>query len=152
MQTGPFKIRRLTENDSRQWLDLRRRLWDGLSEAEHIAEMREIFGHRETQLVLVAEYGEGRIAGFLEASIRPFVEDCRTDHVGYIEGWFVLNEHRRKGIGSALVRSAEAWAKENSCEEMASDTEIGNEQGLAAHLGLGFKETSRLIHLRKEIT
>ncbi|MCO6510723.1 MAG: GNAT family N-acetyltransferase [Aridibacter famidurans] len=151
MQTGPFKIRGLSEKDSGQWLDLRRRLWDGLSEAEHIAEMREIFGHKETQLVLVAEYGDGRIAGFLEASIRPFVEDCRTDHVGYIEGWFVLPEDRRNGVGSALVRSAEQWAKDNGCEEMASDAEIGNERSLAAHLGLGYEVTSRLVHLRKEI-
>lgn len=151
MRTGPFEIRRLAEADSGHWLNLRRRLWDELSEDEHIAEMREIFAHSDTQLVLVAVNEDGIVAGFLEASIRPFVEDCRSDHVGYIEGWFVLNEYRRKGIGSALVRAAESWAKENGCEEMASDTEIGNEPGLAAHLELGFKETSRLIHLRKEI-
>ncbi|HUF03909.1 MAG TPA: aminoglycoside 6'-N-acetyltransferase [Aridibacter sp.] len=151
MQNVSFEIRRLAERDSGQWLNLRRRLWDELTESEHIEEMREIFGQQETQLVLVAELDEREIVGFLEASIRPFVEDCRTDHVGYIEGWYVLPEHRRTGAGSALVRAAEEWAKASRCEEMASDTELGNEQGLAAHQSLGYEVTSRLIHLRKEI-
>jgi hypothetical protein len=34
---------------------------------------------------------------------------------------------------------------------MASDAEIGNDLSLAAHLNLGYNETSRLVHLRKEL-
>jgi hypothetical protein len=34
---------------------------------------------------------------------------------------------------------------------MASDAEIGNELSLKAHQGLGYEETSRLVHLRKEL-
>ncbi len=113
--------------------------------------MLEILGHPETQLVLVANDGNGKTVGFLEASIRAFAEDCETDHVGYIEGWFVEGEHRRNVIGRELVSAAEKWARKKGCTEMASDVEIGNEQSLAAHFGLGYKETSRLVHLRKEL-
>ena len=83
--------------------------------------------------------------------IRPFVEDCPTDHVGYLEGWFVDPGHRKAGIGGDLVRMAEIWAREKGCTEMASDAEIGNETGLFAHQQLGYEETSRLVHLRKEL-
>ena len=55
------------------------------------------------------------------------------------------------GIGRELVRQAEAWAREKGCTEMASDAEIGNEGSLAAHLNLGYSETSRLVHLRKDL-
>jgi len=113
--------------------------------------MLDIYNHPDSQLILVADAGDGNIVGFLEASIRPFVEDCLTDHVGYLEGWFVVESHRRSGIGRGLVEGAEKWASENGCVEMASDSEVGNELSLEAHLNLGYSETSRLVHLRKEI-
>ena len=113
--------------------------------------MMDILDHGDSQLVLVADSGNGGLIGFLEASIRPFVEDCETDHVGYLEGWYVEPEFRKMGIGRELVRQAEAWAREKGCTEMASDAEIGNEGSLAAHLNLGYSETSRLVHLRKDL-
>jgi aminoglycoside 6'-N-acetyltransferase I len=74
-----------------------------------------------------------------------------TDNVGYLEGWFVEPGSRRKGIGAELVRHAEAWARHRGCTEMASDAEIGNDTSLEAHIRLGYAETSRLVHLRKEL-
>ncbi len=152
MTVQNFLVRQLRENDLSEWLRLRRQLWDELTETEHKAEMIDIYEHAESQLVLLAETGDGRLVGFLEASIRPFVEDCHSDHVGYLEGWFVEPAFRRAGVGRALVRQAEAWARKKGCSEMASDAEIGNDLSLEAHLKLGYEETSRLVHLRKELT
>jgi len=146
-----FAVRPLDERDLEEWLRLRKLLWDANDDEEHRTEMLDILAHPESQLVLVAEGGDDKVLGFLEASIRPFAEDCETDHVGYIEGWFVESDHRRKGIGRELVNSAERWAGQTGCAEMASDAEVGNDQCIAAHSRLGFKETSRLVHLRKEL-
>jgi len=151
MMQENYKIRELREKDISEWLRLRKLLWDGVSESEHKSEMLDIYEHSETQLVLVAEIGENRLIGFLEASIRPFVEDCQTDHVGYLEGWFVEPGFRRYGIGRDLVRGAERWARKKGCIEMASDAEVGNDLSLQAHLKLGYIETSRLVHLRKDL-
>jgi aminoglycoside 6'-N-acetyltransferase I len=145
-----FKVRPVQESDLQEWFRLRQMLWDELSEEEHRDEMLDIYAHTDSQLVLVAER-EGRLVGFLEASIRPFVEDCHTDHVGYLEGWFVEREFRRYGIGGDLVRGAERWARKKGCTEMASDAEVGNDLSLEAHLKLGYAETSRLVHLRKDL-
>lgn len=146
-----FRVRPVAEKDFQEWFRLRKRLWDQSSDEEHRAEMLDIFEHRETQLVLVAELNNGNLIGFLEASIRPFVEDCHSDHVGYLEGWYVQPEYRRQGIGRILVQTAENWARQKGCEEMASDAEIGNDSSLEAHLKLGYNETSRLVHLRKDL-
>ena len=146
-----FIVRPLRENDIGEWFRLRQMLWDESSEAEHKAEMMDIYEHTETQLVLVAEIGDDKLGGFLEASIRPFVEDCHSDHVGYLEGWFVEEKYRRYGIGRRLVSEAEKWAKRKGATEMASDAEIGNEMSLKAHQNLGYEETSRLVHLRKDL-
>ncbi len=140
----------IRENDLQEWFRLRQMLWDELTEEEHRDEMLDIYGHPDSQLVLVAEK-DGRLVGFLEASIRPFVEDCNTDNVGYLEGWFVESGFRRYGIGRDLVRAAESWARKKGCTEMASDAEVGNDLSLAAHLKLGYEETSRLVDLRKDL-
>lgn len=145
-----FKIRNVRENEIGDWFRLRQLLWDGSSEDEHRAEMMDIYEHTDTQLVLVA-VANNRLIGFLEASIRPFVEDCHSDHVGYLEGWYVEPEYRQHGIGRELVREAESWARQRGATEMASDAEIGNEMSLQAHTKLGYEETSRLVHLRKDL-
>ena len=146
-----FSIRPLTEKDISEWFRLRKLLWDELGDDEHKAEMLDIYQHPESQLILVAETSGGKLIGFLEASIRPFVEDCHSEHVGYLEGWYVEPEFRRDGVGRRLVRSAESWARSKGCVEMASDSEIGNDLSLKAHLNLGYEETSRLVHLRKDL-
>lgn len=151
MDEENFKVRMLEDNDISDWFRLRKKLWDELSEDEHKAEMMGIYEHSGSQLVLMVENIDKSLIGFLEASIRPFVEDCSSDHVGYVEGWFVEQDFRRKGIGKRLVRAAESWARSKGCKEMASDAEIGNDLSLKAHLSLGYEETSRLVHLRKDL-
>ena len=150
MNPEPTTVRHLRETDLDDWFRLRKLLWDATTDGDHKSEMIDILDHHESQLVIVADAG-GRLVGFLEASIRPFVEDCDTDHVGYLEGWFVGPSFRKRGIGTMLVEHAEHWAREKGCTEMASDAEIGNSSSLAAHLSLGYVETSRLVHLRKDL-
>lgn len=146
-----YAVRPVRESDLTEWLRLRKLLWDENADGDHHAEMLDVLGHPESQLVLVADSGDGKLIGFLEGSIRPFVEDCETDNVGYLEGWFVEPDFRQMGIGAELVRNAERWARQKGCTEMASDAEIGNERSLTAHTRLGYKVTSRLVHLRKEL-
>ena len=84
MTTNQFNVRPLAESDLPEWLRLRRALWDGLNEDDHKVEMLDIIENRDSQFVAVADVGAGKLAGFLEASIRPHVEDCDTENVGYL--------------------------------------------------------------------
>ena len=146
-----YTIRPLSEQDLNEWLRLRTLLWDEADEDDHRTEMVDIIEHADSQFVAVADTGEGKLIGFLEASIRSFAEDCESDHVGYLEGWFIEDGYRQHGIGRQLVAFAEQWALEHGCTEMASDAELGNDVSLQAHVRLGYSETSRLVHLRKEL-
>ncbi len=145
-----MSIRPVTRDDLEEWLCLRQSLWPECSEEEHRSEIEDYFNHADKLQTFVAEES-GRLIGFLEASIRPFVEDCQSAQVGYIEGWYVAADNRLKGIGGMLVGEAEKWARSKECREMASDCEIANEVSLAAHTRLGYEETSRLIHFRKTL-
>ncbi len=147
-----YKIRPLDESDLSEWLRLRTLLWDQTDEEDHREEMVDIIEHSDSQLVVVAQRGDGKLIAFLEASIRHYAEDCETDNVGYLEGWYVDADFRQYGIGRALVGYAEEWARSHGCTEMASDAEVGNKVSLEAHARLGYSETSRLVHLRKELS
>ena len=59
--------------------------------------------------------------------------------------------HRQKGIGAALVRAAEEWARAEGCTEFGSDTGIHNELSVTAHLALGFAEEERIVCFRKDL-
>ena len=58
---------------------------------------------------------------------------------------------RGQKLGRDLVYTAEQWAREKGCTEMASDTWLDNEAGIAAHYKLGYWEVDRLVHFVKKL-
>ena len=105
----------------------------------------------ETVTTLVAELDDGSLCGFLEAGTRPYAEGCVSSPVGYIEGWWVDPNHRKQGVGAALVSAAEDWAKVLGLSEMASDADLSNELSHNAHRALGYAEAQRIVCFRKSL-
>ncbi len=69
----------------------------------------------------------------------------KTTPVGYLEGIFVLEHHRKKGYAKKLLNECEMWAKDKGCKEFASDCEIENDNSLAFHMAMNFTEANRII-------
>ena len=155
MQSGSStypRLRTVEYGDRAEWLRMRIALWPNVSHEKLQAEMHNylgIGGHSSGLVAFVVACGSQRLGAFLEASLRPYAEDCETHPIGYIEGWYVDEDLRRQGWGRELVLAAERWAAKNGCREMASDAVLGNEASLSSHLALGYEESSRVIHLRK---
>ena len=101
--------------------------------------------------VLVADRGDGRLAGFVEIGSRDYAEGCASSPVAYLEGWYVDPDVRGRGLGRRLQRAAEAWAVAHGYTEMASDAELHNDASLAAHIALGFEEIERQVCLKKRL-
>jgi aminoglycoside 6'-N-acetyltransferase I len=144
-------VRPATQRDAGAWLRLRHALWPDGSESEHRAEIHRFFAGqaREPLAVLLAEDGTGGVVGLAELSIRPSAEGCTSDRVAYLEGWFVVPEARRRGVGRALVATAEQWGRDHGCAEFASDTQPENLVSAAAHRALGFIEVGSVRCFRK---
>lgn len=91
-------------------------------------------------------------AGFAQCQLRrDYVEGTQSSPVGYLEGIFVEEACRNRGCARALLAACESWAREKGCKEFASDCELGNDQSLAFHLGLGFQEANRIICFTKKL-
>ena len=131
-------------------------LWPGDDPGNTDEHAREIEQYLAGQLkepleVLLAEDASGAIVGFAELNIRNYAEDCVTDRVAYLEGWYVVPEARRQGVGRALVQAAEDWGRRQGCTEFGSDALIDNHLSHLAHQALGFEETAQIRTYRKSL-
>ncbi len=145
-------IRPLSLPDTEYWLRLRRQLWPEDPLEEHLREMEAALARPEEYAVFLSIGEDGRPNGFVEVSLRPWAEGCTTSPVGYIEGWFVEEGARGRGIGRALISAAEEWTRTRGCRELASNAEIANEVGQRVHRALGFEEVGRDVHYRRTIS
>ena len=141
-------VRPVTPADHDEWVRLRLALWPdcGPNLPAEVGDYHDkgVIGNLRT-MVLVADHGDGRLGGFVEASLRPIAAGCRTSPVGYIEGWYVDPDLRQRGVGRELVEAAIDWARRQGCSEIASDFEDGNEPSRRAHAALGFQPATREV-------
>ena len=143
-------IREIVESDRSQWVQLREALWPG-SLADHDEETRTFFDKRlRTPVVFVAE-AKDRLVGFLELDFRKYAPGCTSSPVAFIEGWYVEPASQGQGVGRALIDAAEAYARAAGHHEIASDADIENVEGIAAHIAVGFEEIERIVCFRRSL-
>ena len=151
-----LRVRQANVSDSAEIAEMCALLWPDTTAAEHRIETEQLLKTKMCgtlpSTIFVSDDVNGRITGFLLVDLRSHADGCNpTRPVGFVEGWFVLEEHRRRGIGSAMMRAAEDWARSLGCKEMASDTWIDERNSLKAHQALGFEVVDRCIHFRKSL-
>jgi aminoglycoside 6'-N-acetyltransferase I len=151
-----FRVRPAQPSDRAALARLREALWPESSAEEHSQELSAILaGNAPGTLplvILVAEASDGLLLGFLELGLRSHADGCNPARpVGYVEGWYVAENHRQRGIGKKLYAAAEEWARGQGCVEMASDTQIDNTLSQRVHERLGFQIVERSILFRKAL-
>ena len=149
-------IRYAEPADFEELAAMRAALWPESSLEEQRAEMETFFADGPAGMlpaaILVAHAPNQSLIGFLEVDLRSHADGCDpAQAVGYVEGWFVQPDHRGHGVGAALLRAAEDWARAHGAREMASDALIDNEPSELAHRALGFQVVDRCVHLRKNL-
>jgi aminoglycoside 6'-N-acetyltransferase I len=151
-----FLVRLAQSADLAELAEMRALLWPDGSVEEHRRELSSAFSGEAVSTLptatFVAASEEGALIGFLEAGLRSHADGCDTSRpVGFVEGWFVLEAFRGRGVGEELMRAAEDWARSQGCREMASDALIDNEPSIDAHEALGFEIVDRCVHFRKNL-
>ncbi len=102
------------------------------------AAFRESFDqslHDESCIVLVAEEGSSLLGYLLGFDHFAFFANGR---VSGVEEVFVVAQHRRQGIGKALMRDFEEWAESRSSAQVVVCTRRAGE----FYSALGYEETA----------
>jgi aminoglycoside 6'-N-acetyltransferase I len=146
-----IEISELGPTEHEAWLRLRGLLWPEEPKEDLEDGRRWILGDPERNAVFVARLRHGELVGFVEAALRDWAEGCGSRPVGYVEGWYVTPEHRRRGVGRRLVEAAEQWARSRGCTEMGSDAELSNTLSHRAHAALGYAEVERVVAFAKRL-
>ena len=149
-----IRLAQLSDHD--QLVRMHEALWPNASAEEHARELTLILEGRPVVtmplIILVAEASNRSLAGFLEIDLRSHADGCNPLRpVGYIEGWYVAQNHRHRGIGRKLLAAAEDWARSQGCVEIASDTSVNNEMSQRVHEALGYEVVDRCVHYRKTL-
>ena len=75
---------------------MREALWPDCSDADN-----DGWFARPDAATLLAVRDDGSLCGFVEVGARPYAEGCDSSPVGYIEGWWVDADMRKRGVGPA---------------------------------------------------
>jgi aminoglycoside 6'-N-acetyltransferase I len=134
-------------SDRLVWAELRAALWPEASGEEHARDIDDLL-RSDRAYGFIAE-ADGTPAGFAELAIRDYANGCASRPVPFLEGIFVREQFRRRGIGARLVAYAEQFAAARGFAEIGSDADIANSASHAAHRGWGFVETERVVYFRK---
>ena len=143
-------IRKADKNDAVVLGRLASRLWPHHTAVEMEAEMAELLKLDDAAAFLA--YDAETAVGFAQCSLRhDYVEGTSGSPVGYLEGIYVTEPCRRKGVAKALLNACEDWARAKGCTEFASDCELDNSESLCFHLNMGFQEANRIICFAKKL-
>lgn len=143
-------IRKAMVEDAKTVASLAIQMWESHS-VEELAQEFMDYMTTESGIVLLALSGECAV-GFAQCGLRKdYVEGTSTSPVGYLEGIFVVEEYRKRGLAKEMLEACQEWAREQGCTEFASDCELTNEDSLRFHLNTGFEEANRIICFTKKL-
>src|SRR5206468_6189572 len=97
-------IRRLQPGALSEWARMRGALWPDYPPASIMSEIEEILADPRGNAVFVVPRGAQFLCGFVEVSLRSWVDETAASPVAYIEGWYVDDDQRRSGVGAMLLQ------------------------------------------------
>ncbi len=143
-----MEIAPLQDEDVEGWLDMREQLWPYYSREELAVEIGR-WDEGKTGVFVARD--DGSLIGFAEVSMHERAPGCTTSPAGYLEGWWVEEEHRSRGVGRALLEACEEWARRRGASEFASDAHADNEVSRRVHAATGFTERRPVARFHKAI-
>lgn len=144
-----MKIGPLREWPFDDWITLRQALWPH-EPRTHLEEDARRTLADPNQIGYLAADAAGQPMGFIEAAI--YRDREKNSPRAHIEAWYVVPEHRRQGVGAALLAHVEQWCLHRAIALLTSDTNAEYPLSPAAHEGSGFRPLGELRIFVKELT
>ena len=154
MTDQSIQIYKCQETDFKDIAVIRHKLWPHETLDEHVAEITDLMTHYDYHAWLAYDgdkTDKKEAIGFMELSVRPYVNGCLYRPVAFLEGIYCQPDYQQRGIGAQLVEIAEEWAKNKSIQELASDAYLENSLSHKAHARWGFAQTEKVVYFRKKL-
>lgn len=143
-------IREMGKSDKDMWMEMYQKLWPEHSKEALQAEIDRILKSGKRSAYVAS--ADGQAAGFAEYSLRDFANGCQSQPVPFLEGIWVQEQYRSKGIAKALIMFLEQKARMAGFKEFGSDVELSNYSSQLMHERLGFEQTEKVIFYRKALS
>lgn len=140
-------VRKATNNDisaiaelyREQFREMSKLIPDFIKDGDQSKEFIENTITNKESDILVYE-SEGIVVGFilLQAKTRPDFPFMLPGKYCYIMDIIVTENHRGKGFGTNLMKSAKNWAKERDCNFINLDVLVNNPGAIKLYSKLGF--------------
>ena len=148
-----LNIKKVTSSAFTQCAQLRHKLWPQDTVDAHLADITALY--QEHPYCAFIAYESDEPIGFVEASMKPYVNGCLYRPVGFIEGLWIAPSHQHQEsdhyIAKSLIAPCARWAKENGAQELASDAYLENTLSHQAHREWGFDMTEKVVYFRKTL-
>lgn len=99
-------------------------------------------------VVFVAESPDGQVVGWVQACVRAVLV---ADRHAEVEGLVVDASWRGKGIGRALMKRAEQWARQRGCKVVRLRSNVVREGARPFYEALGYKVVKTQWAFRKTL-
>lgn len=119
------------------------------STAEQIGRRFRALSESEDARVFVAEGPDGNAVGWVHVFGRRLLESDADAEVG---GLVVDEQFRGRGIGKALMASAEAWARERGYSLVSVRSNVIRTEAHEFYKRLGYEITKSQYKLRKRLS
>ncbi len=132
-----------------QFREMAKMMPDFIKEGDQSVEFLEKTISNDDSDILVYE-DNGNVVGFilLQAKERPDFDFMRPGKYCYIMDIIVTEAHRNKGFGTALMNSANDWAKEQNCNFVNLDVLVNNHGAIKLYEKLGFTPKAQEMYCK----
>lgn len=138
-ETGKMLIRPADADDVADLVSLFEEWGHPLSSADVRAVMAE-WGSTARSEVLVADI-DGEVAGMVAVSAGP--RFAGTGRYGHLSGLAVATNHRRRGVGTSLLKAAEGYVYGWGCDRLELTSSRSREAAHDFYRRHGYEETSQ---------
>lgn len=138
------------EEVKKEWAHFRKALYQEVEEEFLDYELDEILREKRIFAFLLWTK-EFEAVAFLELSLRNIVDGCESSPVAYLEGIYIEENYRQKGLGKQLTNFIKKWGIQQGCSELATDSSLEDVKAQAFHKKMGFEETERIVQFRMDL-
>jgi len=142
-----IQVRAFREGDAESVADLCTQLGYRTSTSEVERRLQEAGDNGHA--VFMAESPDGRVVGWVQVCVRALLVSERHAEV---EGLVVDRDWRSRGVGRALMKRAEEWARHAGCKAVSLRSNVVREGARPFYEDIGYEVVKTQWAFRKRLT